>query len=193
MDRRQQDTVIVMSNKVRAQAKVDVQDMAGVTSFPGFFDPAGFSTDVPEGKLLFYREAELKHGRVGMLASLGFVVAEKFHPFFGGQEGNGLSVIPGENTELNIFWAAALLAMGALEAPRLGLIAGGEVTDTDALPGDLGFDPLNLKPDDPEEFKTMQNKELNNGRLAMLAAAGMLAQQLVDGQRLFPGPWGIPL
>lgn len=38
--------------------------------------------------------------------------------------------------------------------------------------GDLGFDPLGLKPSDPEELKIMETKELNNGRLAMIAIAG---------------------
>ena len=28
----------------------------------------------------------------------------------------------------------------------------------------------------------LQNKELNNGRLAMIAAAGMMAQELLTGQ-----------
>ncbi len=46
-------------------------------------------------------------------------------------------------------------------------------------PGDVGFDPLNLKPTDADEFATMQTKELQNGRLAMLGAAGMIAQELV--------------
>ena len=50
------------------------------------------------------------------------------------------------------------------------------------IPGNLGFDPLGLKPEDEEEFFLMQTKELQNGRLAMLAAAGFLAQELVDGQ-----------
>merc|ERR1711907_583085 len=47
-------------------------------------------------------------------------------------------------------------------------------------PGDIGFDPLGLKPTDPEEFREMRTKELQNGRLAMLAAAGFLAQELVN-------------
>ena len=47
-------------------------------------------------------------------------------------------------------------------------------------PGDIGFDPLNLKPTDAAEFATMQTKELNNGRLAMIAAAGMCAQELIN-------------
>merc|ERR1712216_970932 len=43
--------------------------------------------------------------------------------------------------------------------------------------GDLGFDPLGLKPTDP--------KELNNGRLAMIATAGMIVQELVSKDKLF--------
>jgi len=52
-------------------------------------------------------------------------------------------------------------------------------------PGDVGFDPLNLKPTDADEFATMQTKELQNGRLAMLGAAGMIAQELVNGKEIF--------
>ena len=46
-------------------------------------------------------------------------------------------------------------------------------------PGDLGFDPFNLKPTDQEELRIMQEKELAHGRLAMIAAAGFLAQEAV--------------
>ena len=53
------------------------------------------------------------------------------------------------------------------------------------LPGDLGFDPLGLKPKGEADLLAMQNKELNNGRLAMLAIAGMTAQELVTGQQNF--------
>ena len=55
----------------------------------------------------------------------------------------------------------------------------------DHYPGDIGFDPLGLKPDDPVEFATMQTKELQNGRLAMLGAAGIMAQELVNGEEIF--------
>ena len=37
-------------------------------------------------------------------------------------------------------------------------------------------------PEDAELFEIMQTKELQNGRLVMLAAAGFLAQEAVDGQ-----------
>ena len=48
-------------------------------------------------------------------------------------------------------------------------------------PGDLGWDPLNLRPSDPEMWETVQLRELKNGRLAMLAAAGMLYTELLTG------------
>ena len=54
--------------------------MPGITDPLGFFDPAGFSTDASEGKMKFYREVELKHGRISMLAALGIPIAEQFHP-----------------------------------------------------------------------------------------------------------------
>ena len=41
-----------------------VQSLAGVCDPLGFFDPVGFSRDASEGKIKFYREVELKHGRV---------------------------------------------------------------------------------------------------------------------------------
>merc|ERR1711990_381850 len=52
----------------------------------------------------------------------------------------------------------------------------------DYYPGDLAFDPLGLAPEDPAEFRIMQEKELSHGRLGMLAAAGFMAQEAVSGK-----------
>merc|ERR1712224_942228 len=52
----------------------------------------------------------------------------------------------------------------------------------DYNPGDLGFDPLGLKPEDPAEFRLMQERELSHGRLGMLAAAGFMAQEAATGK-----------
>merc|ERR1719387_1772544 len=75
-------SVVVNAAKGTITKMEDLQ--AGQLSPMGFWDPAGLSADLDEGKILFYREAELKHGRVSMLASLGFLVGENFHPLFGG-------------------------------------------------------------------------------------------------------------
>ena len=49
-----------------------------------------------------YREAEVTHGRVAMLAALGFVVGEKFNPLFGGSiTGACRASTPGSNCSWN--------------------------------------------------------------------------------------------
>ena len=47
--------------------------MSGVTAPFGFFDPMGLTPETNE-ELQLYREAELAHGRVAMVAALGFLV-----------------------------------------------------------------------------------------------------------------------
>ena len=46
------------------------------------------------------------------------------------------------------------------------------------------FDPLGLRPSDATALAEMQSKEINNGRLAMIGMAGMVAQELVNGQKI---------
>ena len=132
-----------------------------------------------------WREAELAHCRVGMLAATGFLVQEKFHPLFSGDGGPAIQQIPNLPP---FMWFAMTLGIGVVEGYRVnvGWASPNEPNHVfqklraDYVPGDLGFDPLGLKPEDPAEFAEMQTKELQNGRLAMLAAAGFLAQELVN-------------
>ena len=93
-----------------------------------------------------------------------------------------------------LFWVLLASTIGALETKRaeIGWVEPefvpfdqpGKLRDG-YIPGNLNFDPLGLKPEDPEELFLMQTKELQNGRLAMLAAAGFMAQELVDGKGIF--------
>jgi len=177
--------------------------LPGITGPLGFFDPAGFCSEdgasndkVSEGKVRFYREVELKHGRVAMLAALGFPLAEQFHPLFGGNV-DVPSFSAFQQTPLQTFWPAVVTVIAIFEvfsvftfqnpASRLedGSPAQPWTIRSDHMPGDLGFDPLGLKPTDPTELLAMQNKEINNGRLAMIAIAGMIVQEGVTGQKLF--------
>jgi hypothetical protein len=175
------------------------KSLPGLTGPLGFFDPLGFCSadDVTEGKIKFYREVELKHGRVGMLAALGFLVGENFHPLFGGDI-DVPAYLAFQQTPLQTFWPSVVVAIAipevfsvfTFETPALfagpGTKAGNPWTiRADHEAGDLGFDPLGLKPTDPAELKEMQTKELNNGRLAMIAAAGMIVQELATGSKLF--------
>merc|ERR1712100_540213 len=177
------------------------KSLPGVTGPLGFFDPLGFCSaeDITEGKIKFYREVELKHGRVGMLAALGFVVGENFHPLFGGNI-DVPAYLAFQETPLQTFWPAVvffiaipeIFSVFTFETPAL--FSGGPLGAKPGMPwsiraehelGDLGFDPMGLKPTDPAELKEMLTKELNNGRLAMIATAGMIVQELVTKDKLF--------
>uniref|UniRef100_A0A7S0Q5U9 Uncharacterized protein n=1 Tax=Coccolithus braarudii TaxID=221442 RepID=A0A7S0Q5U9_9EUKA len=169
--------------------KFSVLDLPGISAPLGFFDPLDYCGEASEGKIKFYREVELKHGRVAMLASLGFIVAENFHPLFGGAI-DVPSYIAFQETPLQTFWPAVVTFISILEVFSVfsfNTPFGGEPWSvrTDYENGDLGFDPLGLKPSDPAEFKEMATKELNNGRLAMIGIAGMVGQELASGGKLF--------
>eukprot|EP00578_Thalassiosira_sp_NH16_P024287 CAMPEP_0181100750 /NCGR_PEP_ID=MMETSP1071-20121207/13365_1 /TAXON_ID=35127 /ORGANISM="Thalassiosira sp., Strain NH16" /LENGTH=210 /DNA_ID=CAMNT_0023183511 /DNA_START=51 /DNA_END=683 /DNA_ORIENTATION=- len=166
--------------------------MPGALAPMGFFDPLGFAAKADEKTLKRYREAEVTHGRVAMLAALGFLVGEAvegssflFDAQISGPAITHFTQVPGG-------WDAIIVAfIGSAEAQRAQI---GWVDPADAsydqpgllrddyYPGDIGFDPLGLRPEDPEELDLMITKELQNGRLAMLAAAGFLAQEAVDGK-----------
>jgi Chlorophyll A-B binding protein len=182
------------SSKSQAQAlsAFNVDSIPGILPPVGLFDPLGFAEKADEKTLKRYREAELTHGRVSMLAVIGFLVGEKvegssflFDASIKGPAISHLAQVPG------LFWAALAIAIGGAEQRRaeIGWVNPSDVPVSqpgllrdDYSPGDIGFDPLGLRPTDPEELKNLATKELQNGRLAMLAAAGFLAQELVDGK-----------
>ena len=167
-------------------------------SLPPFenFDPFNLLDGKTFDQVRTWREAELAHARVGMLASAGFLVQEKFHPLFNADGGPAIEQIPKLPP---VMWPLIAIFIGGCESLR---ISSGWANPNEPdhvfqklrpeyVPGDIGFDPLGLKPSDPQEFKIMQTKELQNGRLAMLAAAGFLAQEAVTGET-WGAYWGRP-
>jgi hypothetical protein len=196
--------VTAMADKAESLLK------AGVVAPLGFWDPWGLSAPLSEGTLLFYREAEIKHGRVCMLATLGILVMEKYHPLFGGNI-DVAAVKVFQAGDLATFWPIAffqfLVAAGFEEfrtsLPTLegrafsgmkawqGDKSQGSAADLlsakgGRIPGDLGFVPLGIKPKKEADLIAMQNKEILNGRLAMIALAGIVAQEMVTGQPINP-------
>jgi hypothetical protein len=168
--------------------------MPGVTGPFGFFDPLNICPE-DEMDVKLWREAELMHCRVSMMAAAGFLVQEKFHPIFPDVDGPAafqLDQIPVPEQALllllPIFQSEIARAKKGWMEPDYSSDAAAQgsirTLRKDYMPGDLGFDPLGLKPTSPAEFKEMQNKELNNGRLAMIAVAGMVGQELATGSVL---------
>lgn len=172
---------------------LNVNNLPGALAPVGFFDPFGLARKADTNTLKRYREAEITHGRVGMLAVVGFLVGEQvagsssllFNASIKGPAITHLAQVPFP------FWIFLSFAIANVELIRAQVAfveplnvpvdRPGLMRDSYS-PGNLGFDPLNLKPTNPQQLQEMETKELQNGRLAMLAAAGFMAQELVDGK-----------
>ncbi|KAL7536197.1 hypothetical protein ACHAXR_010577 [Thalassiosira sp. AJA248-18] len=171
-----------------ADAALPCYGLPGAISPLGFFDPLGFTKDMDLNGVKRFREAEIMHGRVAMMATLGYLIGESTPTITYGMDvhhtiaNNQLPEVPG--TVLFPFFLAiniaeALRASVGWVEPGLGPLFSLRET---YYPGDIGFDPIGLKPKEAKDFANMQAKELSNGRLAMLAAAGMCVQEQINGQ-----------
>ena len=154
----------------------------------GFFDPLGFTKDMELLGVKRFREAEIMHGRVAMMATIGYIIGESTPTITYGMNihhtiaNNQIPEVPG--TVLFPFFLAiniaeALRASTGWVEPGLGPLF---TLRESYYPGDVKFDPLGLKPTDGAKFAQMQNRELSNGRLAMIAAAGMCVQEQINGK-----------
>lgn len=166
-------------------AEMACYGLPGAIAPTGYFDPLGFcQKGISLNDVKRYREAEVQHGRVAMLATVGYLAGEAVSgPFqITGPANDQLQQVP---LPAFIFLT---LAIGAAELKRATIGWIEPALDIDKLwalrdnyyPGDIGFDPLGLKPTDPRKFQSMQTRELQNGRLAMIGIAGMCAQELVN-------------
>jgi light-harvesting complex I chlorophyll a/b binding protein 1 len=179
-------------------AKDFAATLPGITApFPDMFDPAGFLKTASVQDVRRWREAELTHGRVSMLAALGFVIGEQledfpaFVNFDGAISGPAIYHFQQVQEVRAGFWETLVVVIGLAESYRVsvGWERPGAGSLNNLLPdyemGNLYFDPLNMLPEDPEEKLAMQNRELNNGRLAMVSIAGFVAQELVEQTEIF--------
>ena len=138
-----------------------------------------------------YREAELAHCRVSMIAALGFLVQENFHPIFpeiGGPAARQLDIVlQSENGQAVMASLLFGVMLTEISRARIGWMEPEveyQALRPEYIPGELGFDPLGMAPKDPEAMLAMKNKELNNGRLAMIALAGICAQEVITNSEL---------
>ena len=127
----------------------------------------GFTNNPKPETLDWYRAAELKHGRVAMLAALGQITQH----FWTLPDASGVFSAGDKPFEaLNKVVAERPLAAIQIGLAIFAVEALGQFNQAKPgqAPGDLGWDPLNLKSDDPEIYAKVQTRELKNGRLAMV-------------------------
>eukprot|EP00798_Chlamydomonas_sp_ICE-L_P019056 gene19056-25658_t len=165
-----------------------LKTLPGISApFPNVFDPVGLvDASVPVVEIRRWREAELVHSRVAMLAAVGFLVGEQVEDIPAFIDFDSVAINQFQQIRQG-FWEPLLIAIGLAESyrvavgwsPPIGPDSAGVNTLKDGYEmGNLNFDPLGLCPTNPAALMEMQTKELNNGRLAMIAVAGFTAQEL---------------
>ena len=170
--------------------------MAGAESIPfigapGLFDPLNLTPDTKE-ELMMFREAELAHCRVAMMGTLGYLVQSHFAPLFDTENAPVIRqldiVLQSSTGQLASSTLLLAIFLSEISRARVGWVEPDVEMRTlrDGYePGALNFDPLGMMPKDDAGFKLMREKELRNGRLAMIAIAGMTVQELTTGQQVF--------
>ena len=165
-----------------------------IAPFKNGFDPLGLSRRITFDDLKRYREAELTHGRVCMLAAVGILVGEYvegssflFDASITGPAINHFQQVPPP------FWYALGVVIFIGEATRVQRGWADPFTSDlftlrdDYVPGEIGFDPLGLCPKSSDElYLDYKLKELSHGRLAMVATAIMVSRELLTGNKIFP-------
>ena len=146
------------ASKARSSAlsMADFSNELGVVAPTGFFDPANLTNGLDQATFDQYRTAELKHGRVCMLAVIGYIVPEVYR--FPGEIAPGLKFadVPNGVAAVDAIpflgWAQIFFLIGAVD-----------------YYGVLGDFDAGKKPVGKKDIGELQLNELQNGRLAMLA------------------------
>jgi len=154
------------------------------------FDPLGLAQTKDD--LWTYREAEIKHARIAMLAAAGWPLSELWDKTLANVLGldpvldaanRAPSILNGGLGKVNpVYWAACLGAAAAIDLYQISKADSLKGDDNNyRFPGDLRFDPLGLYPKDAQGQKRMQTAEIKNGRLAMVAITGFAFQEFAQG------------
>jgi len=162
-----------------------LEDLGGATAPAKYFDPLRISNLGDDSTLNWFRAAELKHSRVAMLATTGYLVqGAGFH--FPGMLSSDVSFE--SLSKMNPFdaWEAVPLAG---KAQIIGTIFVAELsTESKAthytkggpLP-EIVFPKFDFSNIDPAVLEKKRCRELNNGRLAMIGIMSFIAANNIAG------------
>jgi hypothetical protein len=127
--------------------------------------------------LKYARWAEIKHGRICMLAIVG-ILTQQAGIHFPGEAYTNPDIFGAINTVGFGVNVQIFIAMACVEGASFNAHYG------EGEPGDLGFDGGLLKKMTPAQIKTRQESEIVHGRLAMCGFTGAVVHTLLFGQAL---------
>jgi len=164
------------------------EDELGVQAPVGFFDPLNLSADGNLEEFRRRREVEIKHGRISMLATMGYITPEitgKFPGYLDPSHGLTFEQIPNGLRAIGVVplggWLQIIAYMAFVEASGRNSRGGAPGDFGAGAPGDFGWKPPLLATNDPATKTRRLKAELANGRLSMMAIIGMFFQDGLTG------------
>ena len=161
----------------RAAVSMKVDGLIGAIPPMGYFDPLGLSKGKTLEQMKQFRGVELKHGRVAMAAMLGYWTQPFLHPLAASCHITKVADPVASGIELPFVGKMQILVFCAWIEYLTYLQKQG---NPDVRPGDLMGAAEWVDQDEPL-WLSYQQKELSNGRLAMVAFAGLIFQKLYFG------------
>lgn len=156
-------------------------------NWAGFIQPPSWEETEGIDTLYWMREAELKHSRVAMLAWFGWLATDGAFGITLRFPGEIYQNIPNSYNAHNILveqgsMAFLLLVVAVLEFCSSAALVQVSKGELDREAGDFNLDPLGfLKGKSTEDVNRMKLREINNGRLAMLAFSAVATQTALEG------------
>mmetsp|Transcript_1928 Transcript_1928/g.2072 ORF Transcript_1928/g.2072 Transcript_1928/m.2072 type:complete len:392 (-) Transcript_1928:226-1401(-) len=195
-EKRAKDKILVKEEYFKkakdSAGKIAFANAVGQTAPLGYWDPIGFTADGDQDKFDTYQLFEITHGRVSMLAVTGYLVtgpaglrfpgAENVPAGFSKPIATLLETKSGQNILLQMlafFTVASIINRDAEwldnKAEHVGDFRNGSL--------DVGWNTFT-----PEEKIEQRNKEINNGRAAMMGILGLYVHEQM-GVSILPGGW----
>lgn len=153
-------------------------------TFGKVWDPLGLTTSLDERGMRWFQAAEIKHGRVAMMANLGWLAqVSGFH--FGGLISPSEKLSFADIAAANPFDAPGMIPDAGLYQILfiIGAVEGYQemrqphyIYSDGNLPGDLGAAQAKA-----EALPRLQAVEVKNGRLAMIGIASYVSAALIPG------------
>ncbi|KOO29316.1 light harvesting complex protein [Chrysochromulina tobinii] len=187
-------TPVAPASMRAAPVRMGYETELGATGPLGLWDPLGLSSKASPAKFARWRAVEIKHGRIAMMATTGYIAQSCFR--FGGYLSTSANIkfadvpngIKGLAAVPPLGLAQILLFIGLMECGTWRFYEGSWPGSVPAgkAPGDVAGE-FWVRYTDPAEKKSKLNIELNNGRAAMMGITGMLMHDHLTGSWVPPG------